>query len=44
VTAARQLIGIGETKPDPAVNPSELATWTMIANLVLNLDEVLTKG
>jgi hypothetical protein len=43
VAAARKLIGVGETKPDAALNPSELAAWTMVANLVLNLDEVINK-
>ncbi len=41
---AKQLINVGELKPDATLNPSELAAWTMIANLVLNLDEVLNKG
>lgn len=44
VAAAKQLIAVGETKPDATLNPSELAAWTMIANVILNLDEVLTKG
>ncbi len=42
--AAKKLIAIGETQPDPTLNPSDLAAWTMVANLVLNLDEVLNKG
>ena len=42
--AAKQLIAIGETKPDPRFNPGELAAWTMIGNVILNLDEVITKG
>src|SRR5207237_737846 len=42
--AAKQLINVGETKPDPRFNPGELAAWTMIGNVVLNLDEVITKG
>jgi hypothetical protein len=42
--AARKLTAVGETKPDLALDPAELAAWTMIANLVLNLDEVLNKG
>jgi mono/diheme cytochrome c family protein len=42
--AARKLIAVGESKPDAKLNPSELAAWTMVANLVLNLDEVLNKG
>ena len=42
--AARQLIATGETKPDPRLDPAELAAWTMIGNVILNLDEVITKG
>jgi mono/diheme cytochrome c family protein len=41
---AQQLIAVGELKPDAKLNPSELAAWTMIANLLLNLDEVINKG
>jgi hypothetical protein len=41
---ARRLISVGATKPDAALDPVELAAWTMIGNLVLNLDEVLNKG
>jgi mono/diheme cytochrome c family protein len=43
VEKAKKLIAVGETKPDGSLNPSELAAWTMIANLLLNLDEVLNK-
>ena len=42
--AAKQLIAIGETQADPRRNPSELAAWTMIGNVVLNLDEGISKG
>ncbi|MHB1558892.1 MAG: PSD1 and planctomycete cytochrome C domain-containing protein [Isosphaeraceae bacterium] len=41
---ARKLINTGESRPDPGLAPDELAAWTMIANVVLNLDEVITKG
>ncbi len=41
--AAQALIVVGETRPDAALNPGELAAWTLVANLVLNLDEVVTK-
>jgi hypothetical protein len=41
--AAEALTAVGETRPDPALNPSELAAWTLVANLVLNLDEVVMK-
>ncbi len=40
---AKKLIHLGETKPDPALNPAELAATTMVANLVLNLDEAVNK-
>jgi len=42
--AAKQLIAAGTTKPDPRFSASELAAWTMIGNVILNLDEVITKG
>jgi hypothetical protein len=42
--AAKKLIAVGETKADPALPPAELAAYAMVANLILNLDEVLTKG
>ncbi|QEH38750.1 Planctomycete cytochrome C [Aquisphaera giovannonii] len=42
--AAKALVEAGETKPDPKRDPAELAAWTMIGNVILNLDEVMTKG
>jgi hypothetical protein len=42
--AAQSLIQIGELPADEALVPAELAAWTMLTNLLLNLDEVLTKG
>jgi hypothetical protein len=44
VPAAKKLIAVGEIQPDSKINPSELAAWTMVANLLLNLDEVMNKG
>ena len=44
VEAAKKLIAVGETKADASLAPEELAAWTMLANLILNLDEVLNKG
>jgi len=41
--AAKALIAIGDAKPDAKFDPTELASWTMVANLILNLDEVVTK-
>ncbi len=43
-SAAKKLIATGESKPDANLDPTELAAWTMVANVVLNLDEVLNKG
>ncbi len=39
---AAQLVAVGESKPD-RVSPVELAAWTMLANELMNLDEVLNK-
>jgi hypothetical protein len=41
--AAQQLIRVGESAPTPSMNPEELAAWTMLGNLVLNLDEVINR-
>jgi mono/diheme cytochrome c family protein len=41
--AAQQLIRVGESKPDLSRNAEELAAWTMLGNLVLNLDEVISR-
>ena len=40
---AKQLLAVGESKRDEAINPAEHAAWTMIANQVMNLDEALNK-
>jgi len=40
---AQQLITVGESKPDAALVPKQLAAWTMLVNELLNLDEVLNK-
>lgn len=40
---AKKLIAIGDSKSDPATDPSALAAWTMLANELMNLDEVLNK-
>ncbi len=44
--AARALISLGAADPDPTAThpPSELAGWTMLASLLLNLDEAITRG
>lgn len=40
---AKKLLAAGESKADPSLNVSEFAALTMVANQMLNLDEVLTK-
>ena len=40
---ADKLIAVGESKADPKWKPYELAAWTMLANELMNLDEVLNK-
>jgi len=40
---AKQLISVGESKADPKLDVSTLAAWTMLANEMMNLDEVLNK-
>ncbi len=42
--SASKLIHVGESKPNESLNPSQLAAWTMVGNLVLNLDETVTKN
>ncbi len=37
------LIAVGESKADPKLAPPALAAYTMLANQLLNLDEVLSK-
>ncbi|MBL8824795.1 MAG: PSD1 domain-containing protein [Planctomycetia bacterium] len=42
-TEADKLLAIGESKPNDKLNKQELAALTMIANIVFNLDEAVTK-
>lgn len=42
--AAAKLIAVGESPAPKDVPATELAAYTMVANLLLNLDEVLTKN
>jgi hypothetical protein len=41
--AAEKLIAIGESKRNESLDPAELAAYTLVCNLILNLDEVVTK-
>ena len=40
---AAELLKLGEAPLDSTLDPLELASWTMLANQLLNLDEVITK-
>jgi len=42
-TAANQFLQQGESPIDRGANPAELAAWTSIASLMLNMDEAITK-
>ena len=41
--AAKEAIAYGESVAKTDLDPAELAAWTMVGNLLLNLDEVVTK-
>jgi hypothetical protein len=40
---AKKLIAAGDSKPDASIPPAELASWTMLASQIMNLDEALNK-
>jgi hypothetical protein len=40
---AKKLVSVGEAKADESLNKAELAALTMVANQLMNLDEVLNK-
>jgi hypothetical protein len=42
--AAHQVITVGESKPRTNLAESDLAAYTLLANLVLNLDETVTRN
>ncbi len=42
--AAEKLISVGEMKPNPKLDPAELAAWTLVTSTILNMDETITKN
>jgi hypothetical protein len=42
--AALKLLRVGESRRDERLSVPELAAWTMVASVLLNLDETVTKG
>jgi hypothetical protein len=41
--AAKQLLSYGDSKRNEQLDLSELAAFTMVANVIMNLDETITK-
>ncbi len=41
--AAKKLLAVGDSPRDAKLNEAEMAAWTTLMNLVLNLDETITK-
>jgi hypothetical protein len=42
--AANQFLSVGAFQPQASLDKGELAAWTTVATMLLNLDETLTKG
>jgi hypothetical protein len=42
--AAKKLLAVGESKRDESLDAAEHAAWTIIASMILNLNETLTRG
>ena len=42
--SASKLLSAGAAKRDPALDAAEHAAWTMLGNLLLNLDETISNG
>ncbi|MBI3417352.1 MAG: DUF1553 domain-containing protein [Verrucomicrobia bacterium] len=42
--AAKSLVNVGDSKQPGDANDSELAAWTAVGSVLLNLDETITKG
>ena len=43
VEDATKLLSVGESKPEEGLAPADAAALTMVANQIMNLDEVLNK-
>jgi len=41
--AARQLLSVGKSRVVSTIQPAELAAWTSVASVLLNLDETISK-
>jgi hypothetical protein len=43
-SAAKALLTVGESLVNQSLNPEDLAAWTAVMSVILNLDEAITKG
>jgi len=41
--SAKKVISLGDVPPDATIPPAELAAWTLVGNVLLNLDEFVSK-
>ena len=41
--AARKLLSTGDSPRDPGLNETELAAWTAVASMILNMDETISR-
>ncbi len=41
---AAQVLAAGQAPPHPGLPPAEVAAWTLLANLLFNLDDALTRN
>ena len=41
---AKKLLSVGESKRDETIDAAEHAAWMVVASMILNPDEALTKG
>ena len=44
VEQASRLLSIGASPRDGRLDVGELAAWTVVASMILNLDETITRG
>jgi len=42
-SAAEQFLQVGQSRPDPSRDTAELAAWSIVCSLILNLDETISK-
>ncbi len=41
--SALKVLGVGDLKRDSKIDPAELAAWTTVTRVILNLDETITR-